>query len=141
MSDQAKQSDRDVELRYLLLVCDQGPVFVSDNVEEGSLTIVLFFQTLKSIPWTADYTPPAPPDESTVTQKTPEEIEREIKVRTVIFVIISCFVKRNELGFWAENAENWFFRKTKLAIWVIQNKELGFSILHEKKPCYGKTIS
>ena len=38
-------------------------------------------QTLKSIPWTADYKPPAAPDENTVTKKTPEEIEREIKLQ------------------------------------------------------------
>ena len=38
-------------------------------------------QSLKSIPWTADYKPPAPPDENTVTKKTPEEIEREIKLQ------------------------------------------------------------
>ena len=36
---------------------------------------------LKSIAWTADYKPPAAPDESTVTKKTPEEIEREIKLQ------------------------------------------------------------
>ena len=38
-------------------------------------------QSLKTIPWTADYKPPAPPDENTVTKKTPEEIEREIKLQ------------------------------------------------------------
>lgn len=36
---------------------------------------------MKSIPWTADYKPPAPPDENTMTKKTPEEIEREIKLQ------------------------------------------------------------
>ena len=47
----------------------------------GTFKFILYFQSLKSIPWTADYKPPAAPDESTVTKKTPEEIEREIKLQ------------------------------------------------------------
>ena len=39
------------------------------------------FQVLKTVTWLADYKPPAPPDENTVTKKTPEEIEREIKLQ------------------------------------------------------------
>jgi hypothetical protein len=40
-----------------------------------------YVKALKTIPWTADYKPPAPPDENTMTKKTPEEIEREIKLQ------------------------------------------------------------
>ncbi len=36
---------------------------------------------LKTVSWHADYRPPLPPDENTVTKKTPEEIEREIKLQ------------------------------------------------------------
>ena len=57
----------------------------------STVTLFILFQTLKSIPWTADYTPPAPPDESTVTQKTPEEIEREIKVSLTVFLFLPFF--------------------------------------------------
>jgi hypothetical protein len=39
-----------------------------------------FNQELKPRPWAADYQPPAPPDENSNVKKTPEEIEREIKV-------------------------------------------------------------
>lgn len=38
-------------------------------------------QVLKTVPWKADYKSPAPPEEGTVTKKTPEEIEREIKLQ------------------------------------------------------------
>lgn len=38
-------------------------------------------QILKTVSWRADYKPPLPPDENTVTKKTPEEIEREIKLQ------------------------------------------------------------
>ena len=38
-------------------------------------------QVLKTVSWHADYKPPLPPDENTVTKKTPEEIEREIKLQ------------------------------------------------------------
>ena len=37
-------------------------------------------QELKPRPWAADYKPPAPADENSNVKKTPEEIEREIKV-------------------------------------------------------------
>jgi hypothetical protein len=43
--------------------------------------ILVLFQELKPRPWAADYQPPAPPDENSNVKKTPEEIEREIKVR------------------------------------------------------------
>eukprot|EP00095_Tigriopus_kingsejongensis_P003535 snap_masked-scaffold106_size358372-processed-gene-1.3 protein:Tk03535 transcript:snap_masked-scaffold106_size358372-processed-gene-1.3-mRNA-1 annotation:"axonemal 84 kda protein" len=38
-------------------------------------------QVLQTVPWKADYKSPAPPEEGTVTKKTPEEIEREIKLQ------------------------------------------------------------
>lgn len=38
-------------------------------------------EVLKTVPWLADYKPPGVPDEDTVTKKTPEEIEREIKLQ------------------------------------------------------------
>ena len=38
-------------------------------------------QTLKIIEFECDYKPPEAPDENTVTKKTPEEIEREIKLQ------------------------------------------------------------
>lgn len=38
-------------------------------------------QSLKSIKFECDYKPPEAPDENTVTKKTPEEIEREIKLQ------------------------------------------------------------
>ena len=51
------------------------------NVNRHENLNLHYFQVLKSIAWTADYKPPAAPDESTVTKKTPEEIEREIKLQ------------------------------------------------------------
>jgi len=45
-------------------------------------------QELKPRPWAADYQPPAPPDENSNVKKTPEEIEREIKVSQFIHYII-----------------------------------------------------
>ena len=41
-------------------------------------------EVLKTVPWLADYKPPGVPDEDTVTKKTPEEIEREIKLQGTI---------------------------------------------------------
>ena len=40
---------------------------------------------MKYRPWAADYKPPAPPDENSNVKKTPEEIEREIKVSVLDF--------------------------------------------------------
>ena len=40
---------------------------------------------MKYRPWAADYKPPAPPDENSNVKKTPEEIEREIKVSDLFF--------------------------------------------------------
>ena len=45
----------------------------------------LFVKELKYRPWAADYKPPAPPDENSNVKKTPEEIEREIKVSVIYF--------------------------------------------------------
>ena len=44
----------------------------------------IIIQELKYRPWTADYKPPAPPDENSNVKKTPEEIEREIKVNKIL---------------------------------------------------------
>ena len=44
----------------------------------------IIIQELKYRPWTADYKPPAPPDENSNVKKTPEEIEREIKVMSCL---------------------------------------------------------
>ena len=41
-------------------------------------------EVLKTVPWRADYKPPGVPDENTMTKKTPEEIEREIKLQGTI---------------------------------------------------------
>ena len=41
-------------------------------------------EVLKTVPWLADYKPPGVPDENTMTKKTPEEIEREIKLQGTI---------------------------------------------------------
>ena len=43
---------------------------------------------MKYRPWTADYKPPAPPDENSNVKKTPEEIEREIKVQNANYLLI-----------------------------------------------------
>ena len=49
---------------------------------------------MKYRPWAADYKPPAPPDENSNVKKTPEEIEREIKVIILFhFVEIDVIVK------------------------------------------------
>ena len=43
---------------------------------------------MKHRPWTADYKPPAPPDENSNVKKTPEEIEREIKESIELFNLL-----------------------------------------------------
>ena len=74
-------------------------------------------QSLKSIPWTADYKPPAPPDENTVTKKTPEEIEREIKLQEMELqklVLVHLKLPSSSLWFepptivrWEPNKQYW----------------------------------
>ena len=46
-------------------------------------------EVLKTVPWLADYKPPGIPDENTMTKKTPEEIEREIKLQGTIKILLT----------------------------------------------------
>ena len=55
-------------------------------------------EVLKTVPWLADYKPPGVPDENTMTKKTPEEIEREIKLQgTIKYHFWVKFVAKEEL--------------------------------------------
>ena len=67
-----------VETRYLRCV---------KTLSEFCFIVCLQLETpevLKTVPWLADYKPPGIPDENTMTKKTPEEIEREIKLQGTI---------------------------------------------------------
>lgn len=58
---------------------------------------------LKTVPWKADYKSPAPPDENTVTKKTPEEIEREIKLQEMeLQKLVSVHLKLPTSSLWFE---------------------------------------
>ena len=61
------------------------------------------YQVLKTVPWKADYKSPAPPDENTVTKKTPEEIEREIKLQEMeLQKLVSVNLKLPTSSLWFE---------------------------------------